>query len=237
MSLRKLLYQVVHPVLGLAARNRFLIGRVFGIRVPREITVHFDPTTLLLRLALRQVVTPRDKFALEIGIGQGALLALGLRQSTQLRVEGVDCSEPRVRSSQEVAKHNGLSADFYVSDLFDRVPSDRQYDVIFFNPPYVPTRDGEELGLTRHMRADSGRVWDGGDNGMQVLREFLLRVPAHLSPRGRVLFGVQPMFVPDHSVQALIDASRLVLLNRITRRWIPSAVYVLGHTSDRHAIR
>ena len=45
------------------------------------------------------------------------------------------------------------------------------------------------------------------------------------------------MFVPDRNVLAMIDVSRLVLLNRISRRWIPSAVYVLGHVSDRHAIR
>jgi release factor glutamine methyltransferase len=237
MSLRNLLYQVVRPVLGLAARNRFLIRRVFGIRVPRAVTVHFDPTTLLLRLALQQVVVPQDKLALEVGIGQGALLVLGLQKSTQLRVEGVDCSETRVRSSQKVAKYNQLAADFYVSDLFDQVPPDRQYDLIFFNPPYVPTRDGEQLGLTRHMRADSSRVWDGGDNGMQVLREFLLRVPAHLTSRGRVLFGVQPIFVPEENVQAMIDVSHLVLLNRITRRWIPSVVYVVGHASDRRTAR
>jgi release factor glutamine methyltransferase len=141
MSIRRLLYHVVHPVLGLAAR------------IPRDITVHFDPTTLLLRFALQQVVVPQDKSALDVGIGQGALLALGLQRSTHLYVEGVDCSESRVHSSRLVAHHNALTANFFVSNLFSAVPPDCQYDLIFFNPPYVPTRNGEELKLTRRMRA------------------------------------------------------------------------------------
>jgi release factor glutamine methyltransferase len=232
MSIRRLLYHVVHPVLGVAARNRFLIHRLFGIRIPRDVTVHFDPTTLLLRFALQQVVVPQDKSALDVGIGQGALLALGLQRSTHLYVEGVDCSESRVHSSRLVAHHNALTANFFVSNLFSAVPPDCQYDLIFFNPPYVPTRNGEELKLTRRMRADSDRVWNGGQEGTQVLREFLLHAPSHLSPRGRVLFGVQPIFVPDHRIHALVGQGRLVMLNRITRCCIPSTVYVLGHAQN-----
>jgi release factor glutamine methyltransferase len=229
MSVRRLLYQVAHPMLNRAARNRFLIRQLFQVDVPRNVTVHFDPTTLLLRIALRRMVVPRDASALEIGIGQGALLALGLRRSTYLEVAGVDCSSARVVSSQSVARHNAIAVDFFVSDLFSAVPADRRYDLIFFNPPYVPTDVGKELQLTRRMHADSDCVWDGGPDGTAVLDEFLSQAPSHLSPGGRVLFGVQPIFVPDDRVLALAEQSRLALLDRVTRWYIPSIVYVLGH--------
>jgi release factor glutamine methyltransferase len=229
MSVRRLLYDVVHPLLNSAAQSRFLIRRLFRVRIPPDVTVHFDPTTVLLRIALQQVVVPQDKSALEVGIGQGALLALGLKRSTHLDVEGVDCSESRVHSSRLVARHNGLVVNFFVSDLFSAVPPDRRYDLIFFNPPYVPTLLGEELKMTRRMRADSDRAWNGGQDGTDVLREFLLRAPAHLSPHGRVAFGVQPIFVPDHGISELVRQTQLAVLNRITRCWIPSIVYVLGH--------
>jgi methylase of polypeptide subunit release factors len=107
------------------------------------------------------------------------------------------------------------------------VPPDRQYDLIFFNPPYVPTLLGEQLKMTRRMRADSDRVWNGGQDGTDVLRQFLLQAPAHLSPRGRVVFGVQPIFVPDQRIDALVKQTQLAVLHRITRCCIPSTVYVL----------
>lgn len=230
MSARRLLYQVAHPILNFAARNRFLIRRLFRLDIPRGVTVHFDPTTLLLHMALQDVVVPQDTTALELGIGQGALVALGLRRSTHVDVSGVDCSAARVASSQCVARHNGLAADFFVSDLFSAVPPDRRYDLILFNPPYVPTSIGKELQLTDRMRADSDRVWDGGQDGTLVLRDFLLHAPSHLSRRGRVLLGVQPMFVSDNRIRELVEQTHLTLLNRITRCCIPSVVYVLGRT-------
>ena len=232
MSARRLLYQVAHPILNFAARNRFLIRRLFRLDIPRDVTVHFDPTTLLLHMALQDVVVPQDTTALEVGIGQGGSAwrwGCGVRHTWTCRESIVLRS--RVASSQCVAHHNGLAADFFVSDLFSAVPPDRRYDLIFFNPPYVPTSVGKQLKLTDRMRADSDRVWDGGQDGTLVLRDFLLHAPSHLSRRGRVLFGVQPMFVSDNRIRELVEQTHLTMLNRITRCCIPSVVYVLGHTA------
>ncbi len=173
MVVRKLVYNLVHPLSNALARNHWLIHRLFGIRIPKQTIVHFDPTTMLLRHALLHTVEPDDRQALEIGIGQGALLSLSLIKSTAVQVDGVDCSPARVASSQAVAAHNQLRAQFFVSDLFTGIPPGQRYDLIFFNPPYVPTTDGEQLQLTRRMRADSDRVWNGGEDGARVLRAFL----------------------------------------------------------------
>ena len=228
MEIKQLAYELVHPLLGAVARNRWLINCLFDVRVPKQIVVHFDPTTLLLRRALRHTVTAADRTALEVGIGQGALLTLGLLKSSKIDVQGIDCSQARVLSSQVVAAHNGLNPRFFVSDLFGSVPPDHQFDLIFFNPPYVPTSDGQQLKLTRRMRADSDRVWDGGTDGTQVLQAFLQQAPQFLSRSGRVLFGLQTNFVPVERVESVVSASGFVVLDRVTRCCLPSLVYVLG---------
>ena len=227
MALREFVYELVHPLLGAVARNRWLINRLFDVRVPKQIVVHFDPTTLLLRHALRQIVTADDRTALEVGIGQGALLALGLAKSTNIEVQGVDCSAARVGSSQQVAAHNGVDPKFYTSDLFGSVPVDQKFDLIFFNPPYVPTSEGQQLKLTRRMCADSDRVWDGGDDGAEVLRDFLEQAHRFLTPRGRILFGVQPMFLPGVRIETLVADTRWAISQQVQRCCIPSVVYVL----------
>lgn len=230
MAIRHLVYELVHPVLGAVARNRWLIRRLFGVCIPQDTVVHFDSTTLLLRHALPLAVRPADRLALEVGIGQGALLALALRQTTQLEVHGLDCSAARVSSSQRVAEYNGIDAYFFTSDLFSGVAPGRLYDLIFCNPPYVPTCEGRQLRLTRRMRADSDRVWDGGDDGTRVLQAFLERAADHLRPGGRVLFGLQPIFVPPARVEQMVTDCGWTIIQRWQRRWIDSVAYLL--TSD-----
>jgi release factor glutamine methyltransferase len=234
MALREFSYQLMHPLLGTVARNRWVIHRLFGVRVPKHITVHFDPTTLLLRHALLQTLTPHDRTALEVGIGQGALLALGIQKSTGIEVQGVDCSESRVHSSRQVAAHNDLESRFYTSVFFDGVPADERFDLIFFNPPYVPTGQGRRLKLTRRMRADSDRVWDGGDDGSQVLRVFLERAHSFLRPRGRIVFGVQLVFLPLPRIEEIVDRANWVVVERIRRRWLPCVAYVVAHRNGKH---
>jgi release factor glutamine methyltransferase len=235
MAIRHLVYELVHPVLGAVARNRWLIRRLFGVRVPRDTVVHFDATTLLLRHVLPLAVRPADRVALEVGIGQGALLALALRRTTHLEVHGLDCSAGRVSSSQRVAEYNGIDACFFRSDLFSQVAPGRLYDLIFCNPPYVPTREGRQLRLTRRMRADSDRVWDGGDDGTRVLQTFLERAADYLQPGGRVLFGVQPIFIPPARVEQMVTDCGWTIVQRWRRRWIGSVAYLL--TSDTNAAR
>ena len=147
MWLRRLAYDLTHPLLGSVSRSRAVVQRLFGVKIPPALTVQFDPTTLLLKHALLAVAGPDDRPALEVGIGQGALLAIGLALTRNIRVDGVDLSPERVRSSRTVAEFNGVSADFFTSDLFASVPRERRYDLIFFNPPYVPTAVGKQLVL------------------------------------------------------------------------------------------
>ncbi len=229
MQLKQAVYPVFQPILRALRRNRWIIRRLFGVKVPPGVAVQFDPTTVLLTRALRAIAESEDRRALELGIGQGALVSLSLAHLKQIQLDGIDCSPTRVESSQRVAAYNEIAANFWLSDLFAQVPAENQYDLIFFNPPYVPTGVGEALKLTKRLEVDGDQVWDGGDDGTSVLREFLRQAPEYLSPRGRVVFGVQDIFVPDAKVLEVLAETRLALQQRVTKRMVPSVVYVLEH--------
>ena len=226
MWFRRLAYDLTHPLIGSVSRSRAVVQRLFGVAIPPALSVQFDPTTLLLKQALFAVSEPADRSALEVGIGQGALLAIGLAQTRSIRVDGVDLSPERVRSSRTVAEFNGVSADFFTSDLFASVPLERRYDLIFFNPPYVPTVVGKQLSLTRRMRVESDAVWDGGTDGTELIRRFASGVAQFLSPRGRALFGFQRVFVSETRVAQILAETSLSLQRRFTKWYIPSVVYV-----------
>lgn len=228
MPLKILAYHIGHPLLGLLRSNHFLIRRLFGGRIPRHVAVQFDPTTVALARELRQEVTDEDTVALEMGIGTAALISLSLAKQCKLRIDGVDCSPSRVASAQAVAEYNGLTAHFWQSDLFADVPPDARYDLIFFNPPYVPTKLGQELKLTSRLQVDGDQMWDGGEDGTRVMREFLRQAPGYLSPRGRIVFGVQNVFVPDELVMQVIADCGCRLIGRQRRKLVPACVYVVA---------
>ena len=233
MQLKVLAYHCFHPVLRALRNSRQIISRIFGVRVPRDTSVQFDPTTVLLSKTLIEILEEDDHRGLEIGVGQGALVGLSLARKARDRaidfeLHGLDCSVARVESSTRVAQYNAIEARFWVSDLFSEVSPEKQYDLIFFNPPYVPTDVGQELKLTSRLQVDGDQVWDGGVDGTKVLRQFLNEAGDYLSDRGRVVFGVQEVFVPDDRVVSAVEDSGLVLIGRHRKRFVPSVVYVVG---------
>jgi release factor glutamine methyltransferase len=222
------LYDFFNPMLQRLRTSHFIIRRLFGVKIPPHLEVQYDPTTILLSMAVKEICQGQNCRCLELGIGQAALvsLSLGLRQPVE--IHGVDLSPLRVEQSRRVAQFNGIKANFFESDLFDGIAAKEHFDVIFFNPPYVPTQQGKDLRFTQRWRIDHDRVWDGGTDGTEVIQKFLQQAAEHLSDHGQLLFGVQNIFVPEPRIEAIIQASPLQLQSRFQRRLIPSRVYILG---------
>lgn len=232
LLVKRLAYRLFHPLLRWGRSHPLLIHRLLGVRLPAGADVAFDPTTVLLARAAATRLGPGDTSVFEMGVGAGALVSLSLAihgraKNQPLAIAGCDCVPRRVESAKAVAEHNGIDADFFLSDLFSTVGDDRQFDLILFNPPYVPTGVGEALDMGARL-TDERTMWDGGGDGLVVLRGFLAAAPAHLAPGGRLLFGVQHVFVSDEAVVTVIEASPLELVGRETRRGLPAEVYVLA---------
>lgn len=225
-------YNAAHPLLALVRSNHLLIRQLFGVSVPRRIRVSFDPTTIALRRAVCDAITPEDQRIFEMGIGQAALVGLAVAKQYGINIDGADCSADRVQSSILVADANAIKARFLVSDLFASVPSENRYDIIFFNVPYVPSERGRSLQLTKRLGVDGDQVWDGGSDGTQVLREFLSQAKSFLSERGRVVFGVQHIFVPDELVTQVIEDCGYTLVSRNQKRFVPSCCYIVRPSLD-----
>lgn len=63
------------------------------------------------------------------------------------------------------------SVDFVLCDMFSAFKPGIQFEIIVFNPPYVPTDDNE---LQRALQSrDISASWAGGREGRQVIDIFL----------------------------------------------------------------
>jgi len=113
---------------------------------------------------------------LEVGCGSGIV---SLSWAKLNAVTGVDINPDAVKASKENALKNNVKASFFQSDLFSNV--DGKFDVIIFNPPYLPTKNDEKIkGKLNH-------AFDGGADGRIVLTRFLNEFEKYLNPGGKLL--------------------------------------------------
>jgi ribosomal protein L3 glutamine methyltransferase len=123
---------------------------------------------------------------LDLCTGSGCLAILASRSFPNARIEAVDIS----RDALDVAARNiadyGLEhrVTLHRGDLFKPLGHGR-YDLIISNPPYV---DAEGMaGLPRECRAEPSLAFDGGADGLDIIRRILKEAGPHLTPQGGLL--------------------------------------------------
>jgi ribosomal protein L3 glutamine methyltransferase len=123
---------------------------------------------------------------LDLCTGSGCLAILASLNFPNARVDAVDVS----KDALDVAARN--VADYGLEDRVNLLRGDlfaplggRQYDLIISNPPYV---DAEGMAdLPRECRAEPKLAFDGGADGLDLVRRILQEAGRHLAPEGGLL--------------------------------------------------
>ena len=123
---------------------------------------------------------------LDLCTGSGCLAILAARHFPNAQVDAVDISKDALAvAARNVADH-GLEdrISLHRGDLFAPL-GDAAYDLIISNPPYV---DAEGMAsLPPECRAEPELAFDGGPDGLDLVRRILEEAPAHLTPQGGLL--------------------------------------------------
>jgi ribosomal protein L3 glutamine methyltransferase len=123
---------------------------------------------------------------LDLCTGSGCLAVLAAGAFRNAAIDAVDIS----RDALEVAARNvaeyGLEhrVTLHRGDLFGPI-GDRRYDLIISNPPYVDAEGMAEL--PRECRAEPKLAFDGGADGLDMIRRILQEAERHLTPEGGLL--------------------------------------------------
>jgi release factor glutamine methyltransferase len=117
---------------------------------------------------------------LELGTGCGLLSILAARAGA--RVVATDINPLALACARKNIDAHGVSdlIELRLGNLFEAVDGER-FDVVIFNPPYLPVRDDEVIG----SRIDL--AWEGGPEGRAVIDPFLEGLSSHLVDDGRAL--------------------------------------------------
>jgi ribosomal protein L3 glutamine methyltransferase len=123
---------------------------------------------------------------LDLCTGSGCLAILASRSFPNARIDAVDISknalEVAARNVADYALEDRIS--LHRGDLFKPLGGNR-YHLIVTNPPYV---DAEGMAaLPRECRFEPKLAFDGGADGLDIVRRILNEAGRHLTPQGGLL--------------------------------------------------
>ena len=127
-------------------------------------------------LLIKSIEVRGREEALDMGCGSG-VVALHLARNG-CSVIAADINERAVENTRMNAMLNRFDIKCIRSNLFSHV--DKKFDIIAFNPPYLPTEQ-EDI------------AWDGGRNGTEIIEKFLHDAWKHLKENGRIYLVVSSL--------------------------------------------
>jgi ribosomal protein L3 glutamine methyltransferase len=123
---------------------------------------------------------------LELCTGSGCLAILASRAFPNAQIDAVDISKDALDVATRNVRDFGLEdrVRLHRGDLY-RPVADKRYDLIIANPPYV---DAEGMAaLPQECRAEPKLAFDGGADGLKVVRRILEQAGDHLTAEGGLL--------------------------------------------------
>jgi ribosomal protein L3 glutamine methyltransferase len=123
---------------------------------------------------------------LDLCTGSGCLAILAARHFPNAEVDAVDISKDALAVAARNVGDHGLDGqiELHRGDLFGPLAGKR-YDLIMANPPYVD--EAGMASLPQECRSEPKLAFDGGADGLDVVRRILDEAGKHLTPDGGLL--------------------------------------------------
>jgi len=167
--------------------NKKLPAKVFhynGLAIQLHPEV-YEPAEDTFQLLGTLKVAEFDK-VLEIGTGCGVIALECARRGakvvcTDINPHATELTENNYSKNLSLLKGN---IEVRCGDLFSVIKSNERFDIVIFNPPYLPTRTKDCVG---------GSGWfdiatDGGITGLAVTKRFIVDLHKHLNVNGCAYF-------------------------------------------------
>jgi len=132
-------------------------------------------------LLLRHVQISPGQTLLDMGCGTGLIGIHAAKAGAE--VIAADVNPHAVECTRRNAVRNNLRIKTIESNLFEKIHGN--FDVIAFNPPYLPDCSKTTSWVER--------AWSGGSEGTDIILEFMDEAWKHLSPGGQIVLILSSM--------------------------------------------
>lgn len=124
------------------------------------------------------------EYVLEIGTGCGLIALECARLGANVVCTDVNPYAVDLARRNYFRNKSFIKGSFEVrhGDLFSVVKKDERFDVVIFNPPYLPTKSEEHVGGWFDVATD------GGADGLSLTKRFIDGLPNYVNKGGRAYF-------------------------------------------------
>ena len=124
---------------------------------------------------------------LDLCTGSGAI-AISLKKLGKYKsVKALDISEKALDIAKKNSNLNETTIDFICSDMFEKING--KFDIIISNPPYIPSRDIEDLSL-EVKDYEPKLALDGLEDGLYFYRIIAKEAKAYLKENGKIYLEI-----------------------------------------------
>lgn len=171
----------------------YIIGNAdfygYTIKVDERVLIPRPETEELASIVIG--VAEEGQSVLDLCTGSGAIAIAVYKEleksNRPVKMTAVDISEDALALAKENAAANEAEITFVQSDLFKRLRG--RFDIIVSNPPYIPTKDIENL--QREVKDFEPRLaLDGGEDGLDIYRRIAQEAPKYLNRGGTLIMEV-----------------------------------------------
>lgn len=217
-SERKLVLDLIHQ----RASTRLPLAHLIGVAWLQGHRFLTDKRVFIPRSPIAKLITQEELHPwiedsespmtlLNMCAGSGSLAILMALAFPNSVVDAVDISEYAILLTQRNVAMYKLEDRINIieSDLFDNLSTDRSYDAIVCNPPYVTTESLRRL--PDEYRHEPSLALHGGDDGMTIIRKFLSQAANYLNDEGIIILEIG--FNKDNFHYAFPDLEPIFLEN------------------------
>lgn len=143
------------------------------------------PETELLVEECLKFAKHGDKI-LDLCTGSGCI-AISIKKNIDAEVFASDVSEKALYVAKKNAKNLGAEIKFVKSDMFENLR--QKFDIIVSNPPYIPTKEIEDLDV-EVKNFDPKISLDGGEDGLEFYKQIANGAKHLLNKNGKILLEI-----------------------------------------------
>jgi release factor glutamine methyltransferase len=163
--------------------------------VTPDVLIPRPETELLVEKAIAWLQeSPVRRTVADVGTGSGVIAISVAMYVPDAKVLATDISHEALKVAQKNAIRLDVRdrIDFVQCDLLpyhiDPLPTERHFDLICANLPYIPTGTLQNLPIYGH---EPTLALDGGNDGLKTIRRLLDMAPAWLAPNGMILLEIE----------------------------------------------
>lgn len=176
--------------------RRFKVGP--GVLIPRQ------DTEIVAETCLEIIKEMKNPEILDLCAGTGCIgitLAAERGDSSVVLVEKYP--EPIAYLEENIKKNAPENAKLTKGDVFRKTGSDKKYDLIVSNPPYI--KSGEIKNLQPEVRFEPVSALDGGEDGLKFYSFIAKEYKDSLKPGGMLVF--ETGFDEAEAIKGIMEAN------------------------------